>query len=195
MSSNNDKLLIDKFLPRYHFSEWHYTNVKAREEHVYSSLMTCDMGRSKVIRCLFRLRGLPKSKLHLERLSDIGFQILGSVPNREWVIGMVGRFWTRSAGIEKINPDDFLAFNDPAYAKAKANFTIEPLPNGSVRLATETRILCNSDANRNLFCAYWRVIRLFSGWIRHEMLRLIKHDSEKLSREKGLRAPRPTRYI
>jgi hypothetical protein len=101
----------------------------------------------------------------------------------------------RSAGIEKIDPDDFVAFNDPGYAKAAANFTIEPLPNGSVLLATETRILCNSDASRNLFRAYWTVIRPFSGWIRREMLRLIKHDSEKLSREKGLRGPRPTRCI
>lgn len=172
------KLLIDNFLPQYQFSERHHTMVQAPLNRVYTSLTTCDMGRSKAIRTLFRLRGLPGAELTIEGLKYTGFQILGSVPNREVVIGLIGRFWKRSGDMVTIPPEDFSDFNTPGYAKAALNFTIEPLSGNRVRLVTETRIFCNTKASRNLFRAYWTVIRPFSGWIRMEMLRLLKLDSE-----------------
>ena len=182
MPRDEHNLLIDKFLPRYHFSERHHTLVRTTASRVYSSLMTCDLGRSRVIRHLFRLRGLPASNLTVAGLRDAGFQILGMAPNRELVMGLTGRFWTRSGNIVKIAPENFADFNAPDFARAALNFTIVPLHDETVRLATETRIHCHTDKSRNLFRIYWTIIRPFSGWIRIEMLRRIKTDSERRNR-------------
>ncbi|MFC1829986.1 hypothetical protein ACFL0O_10280 [Thermodesulfobacteriota bacterium] len=185
MPCNKATLLIDQFLPKYHFSEQHQTSVHAPEDLVYASLMNCELSRSRVIQYLFRLRGLPGSKLTIAGLKGAGFQILGTHPNRELVMGLIGRFWTRSGNIVKIAPEHFTDFNTPGYARAVLNFTMVPLHSGTVRLATETRIHCHSNKSRNLFRVYWTVIRPFSGWIRLEMLRLIKLDSERRYRYKA----------
>lgn len=168
---NTARLLIDQFLPKYHFSERHQTRVHAPGDLVYRSFMSCELNRSRVIRYLFRLRGLPGSNLTIGGLRSAGFQVLGTIPNKELVMGLIGRFWTRSGHIVKIAPEHFADFNTPGYARAALNFTIVPLNNGTVRLSTETRIHCHSDKSRHLFKAYWTVIRPFSGWIRLEMLR------------------------
>ncbi len=63
------------------------------------------------------------------------------------------------------------------FAKAAWNFFIEELGDGRVRLTTETRVRCTSGGA--LFRLYWFFVGPFSGWVRREMLRLIKEDAEK----------------
>ena len=46
------------------------------------------------------------------------------------------------------------------------------------RLSTETRVRCSEDASRRRFRLYWAVIAPFSGLIRREVLRTIRHEAE-----------------
>ena len=51
--------LIDKYLPEYTFNEYHYIYVNSPVEDVYKSAKDFDLSKSKLIKTLFCLRGLP----------------------------------------------------------------------------------------------------------------------------------------
>ena len=53
-----------------------------------------------------------------------------------------------------------------------------PLEDGSTLLSTETRVRCVDDEARRRFALYWLLIRVFSGWLRRDLLRKIAHIAE-----------------
>ena len=69
-------------------------------------------------------------------------------------------------------------FNQTGYCKLAWNFYIKRNADDTVTLSTETRILCLGQQAKSSFSIYWAVIRPFSGWIRLEMLKLIKEQAE-----------------
>jgi hypothetical protein len=179
MLREGESQLLDHFLPHYHFSESHGLVVNASPATVFAAVMACDLTQSPLVRWLFRLRSLPRREITISNLDKIGFRFLGVDQNREVVMGLVGRFWTPSGGILHIRAEEFLDFNADGYAKTTANFRLQPLTNGRVRLTTETRIWCTSPESRVLFGIYWAFIRPFSGLIRREWLRLVKRGAER----------------
>jgi hypothetical protein len=52
-------MLLNQFLPDYHFSEYHALEVRAAPAQVYAGVKRVDLNRSAVIKGLFLLRGLP----------------------------------------------------------------------------------------------------------------------------------------
>jgi hypothetical protein len=179
MSREYESLLLDRFLPHYHFSEVHAVEVKASSELVFDSVMACNLTESSVVRTLFRLRRLPRGEITVRGLEEIGFRILGVHQNREVVMGIVGRFWRPSAEFVPITADEFGSFDSAGYAKAAGNFLVQPLTERCTRLTTETRIWCTSSGSRVLFGSYWTCIRPFSGLIRREWLRRVKGRAER----------------
>ncbi|MDX2439636.1 MAG: hypothetical protein QNK40_03725 [Desulfobacterales bacterium] len=172
------KKLIDEYLPLFHFSETHETEVNAPTNVVYSSVMACDLGRSAIVRFLFRLRRLPKCDMNIEGLQQIGFRLLARREDREIVFGLIGIFWTLSAKILSFRPEEFVSFDAKGYAKAAGNLLAVPITADRTRLITETRVQCTSSRSRVRFALYWSLIRPFSGLIRREWLRLIKQHAE-----------------
>jgi hypothetical protein len=171
-------VLIDQVSPIYHVAERHTIQVHAPAERVYAAVRALDLGASPVIRTLFRLRGLPRSALTLDGLQRLRFAILGEDPGRELVLGLVGRFWTLSGDLQRIDADRFRSFNRTGYAKAAWNFSLTPGLDGTTEVATETRIFCMDETSRRWFLWYWRLIGPFSAWIRKETLRIIKRAAE-----------------
>ena len=172
------KKLIDEYLPVFHFSETHATDVNAPANVVYSSILACDLGRSVIVRFLFRLRRLPKCEMTIEGLQQMGFRLLVNREDREIVFGLIGKFWTSSAGIVPFQPEEFASFDSKGYAKAAGNLLAVPITSHSTRLITETRVQCTSSWSRVRFALYWSLIRPFSGLIRRKWLRLIKKHAE-----------------
>jgi hypothetical protein len=166
--------LIDEFLPQFHFAEHHAITINAPAGSVYTAIRTLDLSSSKVIRWLLRLRGLPASSLSLEGLLRMGFILLGENPSQELLLGVVGKFWTRTADLQRLDPGDFREFDRAGYAKAAWNFAIAQPSQGMTRLTTETRIHCTDPKSRRRFRLYWSVIGPFSAWIRRETLRALK---------------------
>jgi hypothetical protein len=167
-------VLIDEFLPQFDFVEHHGISVNAPATSVYAAIRTLDLTNSMVIRGLFRLRGLPASSLSLEGLLRMGFILLGENPSQELLLGVVGKFWTRTADLQRLDPGDFREFDRTGYAKAAWNFAIAQPSQGMTRLTTETRIHCTDPKSRRRFRLYWSVIGPFSAWIRRETLRSFK---------------------
>jgi hypothetical protein len=182
-------MLVDEFLPVHDFVERHHLDILASPERVYAAVRTLNMSNSTIIRWLFLLRGLP-TFLHphdqlkqalgltLEGLLKNGFILLGETPPQEILLGLVGRFWTATGGIARLDAAGFRNFNTPGYAKAAWNFFFSPLADGTTRLTTETRVQCLDETSRRYFRLYWLFIRPFSGLIRKAILRAIKRTVE-----------------
>ena len=183
-------MLIDEFLPVYDAVERHQIDIYDSAEQVYAAARKLDLSGSVWVRWLFRLRGAPtiffsraKSQqeglgLSLEGLLKNGFILLGESPPREIVLGLVGKFWTSSGCIQRLDAAEFSSFTTPNYAKAVWNFFLSPQADGTTRLLTETRVLCLDETSRRRFRLYWTFIRPFSGLIRMEALRAIKRQAE-----------------
>lgn len=204
----SDKLL-DRFLPAYHFNEVHATIVRAAPDEVFAAIRALRADEIRWLRELMWLRGLPAwlrarltatargstpgsaltsdSRPLLEQFPRSGFVVLGEVPDRELVVGAVGRFWRLAGGLalDVTGPQEFLAFDRPGYAKVCLNFLVEPRsgaraagPSGAVRLRTETRIYTTDAAARHSFGRYWRLIFPGSALIRRMWLRAITRWAE-----------------
>jgi hypothetical protein len=183
-------MLIDEFLPVYDTVARHQIDIHSSAERVYAAARKLDLRGSAWIRWLFRLRGIPalffsrvqsRQKglgLTLEGLLKNGFILLDESPPAEIVLGLVGKFWTSSGCIQRLDAAGFSNFTMPNYAKAVWNFSLAPQADGITRLFTETRVLCLDEASRRRFRLYWTFIRPFSGVIRMEALRAIKRQAE-----------------
>ena len=171
-------MLIDEFLSDYDFVETHGVWIHAGADEIYRAANEVDFSESLLIKSLFFLRGLSAEKVTLDSLKRSRFEILAETPGQEILLGLVGRFWTMSGDLKKIDAESFKRFNAAGYAKAVWNFALRP-DGPDMRLTTETRVKCLDADSRRWFGFYWRIVRPFSGLIRLEMLRLIKSRAER----------------
>ena len=171
-------MLIDQVLPKYDQREYHQIDIRGERREVYQTVRSIDFSASLVIRTLFRLRGLPSTTTNLNGLLRVGFLLLHETRDEEFVLGLVGKFWTLRAEILKMDPVQYGEFNRRGYAKLAWNFAIQESAPGMVRLSTETRIACTDDHSRSRFKLYWALIGRFSGLTRREMLRGVKRTVE-----------------
>ncbi len=183
-------MLMDELMPRYDAAARYETTVKADPARTFSVLQHVDFSQSGVIRLLMGIRTLgrrsrpkldPNQSL-TERMRRAGFIELARVENEELVIGVVGRFWQPSSGIvQGLSPKEITDFRTDGYAKALWNFHLASTAPGETRLSTETRIQTFGAGARRRFQLYWSIVGPFSGWIRKEMLRLIRTQAERPS--------------
>lgn len=195
-ASADSPLLIDAFLPHFDVTASYATHVAAPPERAWAAVRALEMRGSPLVRGLFLLRSLPALLAHprrtlaarregnrglgltMDQLLRGGFTLLGERPGEELLLGLVGRFWRADGGIVRVAAEEWRGWERPGYAKAAWNFTLAPGADGTVRLATETRVRCTDEASRRRFLRYWRLVGPFSGLIRHDMLRSIRRAAE-----------------
>ena len=167
--------LLNRHLSDYTFREYHQTVVHASPALVYTAILNLNFRKSRVIHTLFRLRGLRTGTLR-EMLDSGMFHQIASKQGEELLIALLvdekGRIVSRLSSKE---------FRDAAPKRGLRiawNFLLLPRDANSIMLSTETRVRCHGVPAYLLFAPYWLMIRPFSGWIRREMLKLIKGDAE-----------------
>ena len=176
-------MLIDTFLPDYDVSKKHSIKIDAPVGVVYNQIYHLDLSGSFPIRLLFKLRGLPSSALTLQGLEEMGFAKLGAVQNEEFLMGLIGRFWSINGDLQKIDANSFTSFNKAGYARAAWNFRTIEEGDGRTLLTTETRVQCTDEVSARRFRIYWSIVGPFSGWIRKEALRIVKRETELKRKE------------
>lgn len=188
-------MLLDDFLPTYEFDEFHAVTVHAPPDRVYAAIHEMHAGElSPLVNFMLSIRNLPGRLLRkaeprlvgdkpfLQQLFDSNFIPLGETPDREVVFGLIGQFWKLTGGDSPpiASPDQYLACDDPRYAKVATNLLISPASSpGTVRLSTETRIHVFDPKTRRKFGFYWRLISLGSGFIRVLWLKAVKRRAER----------------
>lgn len=186
-------MLLDRFLPHYHFTEVHGIVIDASPERVYRALLEVSLDDMPVARALFAVRALPalltgkgfrrrddgrSSRSFIEQAVAGGFVMLGEEPGRELVVGTIGRFWQVSGGVYRVeSAQEFLDADPQGYAKAALNFLIYRR-GGLTKLRTETRIVISDPDARRTFSRYWLVVHPGSALIRKVWLRSVKRLCE-----------------
>lgn len=94
-------------------------------------------------------------------------------------MGSVGRFWERDYGGRAVTAEQFLAFNEPGYAKLTIGFSVRPGPTGETILRYEARTLTTDETARRKFRRYWRLIRPGVSLVMRAALRRIKLAAER----------------
>jgi len=180
--------LLDPWLPEYHFSEAHQSDVHASRERTYRAIIEVTPDEIALFRTLTWIRRLGRSSgagilnpargvSILQTALNSGFHILAEKPNEEVVLGTFvaapssvhGRDWT---------PADFLAVDRPGFVKAAMNFRLEARGADLTRVFTETRVYATGPATARTFILYWRTIYPGSSLIRSMWLRAIKRKAE-----------------
>lgn len=182
-------MLIDEYLPTYDANEVHETVINAPIDRVYPLVRSLDL-RDSLLAGPFRVfqraarwvspdaERTKRQDLSLQSFLDHGFVLLAEQPPHEVVIGLTERVGVGER-VRQLKGDDFKRFNEPGFARAAWNFSLQPLDASRTRLVTETRVLCNDPQSRRRFKVYWRFIRVFSGLVRVEFLRALKKSAER----------------
>jgi DMSO/TMAO reductase YedYZ molybdopterin-dependent catalytic subunit len=184
--------LLDEIMPDAEHHEFHDIWLDARPSEAYRALKTLTSGDIRLLGPLLALRGLParlvgrgtRIEPGVSAIDDFvrsGFVQLAEEPDREIVLGVVGRFWklTGNAPVAAVpDRDSFAAFDEPGNAKAVVSFLLRAEGRGT-RLFTETRIQATDDAAARSFRRYWRLARPGSGLIRRSWLKAVRRRAER----------------
>jgi len=184
--------LLDDLLPDYDARSRHTIWVAAQSASVYEAARGADLGQPLLVRSLMGLRVAPSwiaavfwgrrpevnPRSGRRSVGAVGFTLVGEVPGEEFVLGIMGRFWTPTGGVVAASADRFRQMPPAGLAQAVWNFRVAP-SGGGTDLSTETRVRCGDAATRRQFMRYWRIIRLGSGLIRRSMLRHIRISAER----------------
>jgi hypothetical protein len=180
--------LLDRFMPAYEVLEVHETDVAAPAAVTYSAAHDLDLRRSGVIQALFRgrellMRSTPTRReaqpTFLSEVQALGWRVLAENPGRELVIGAVTQPWKPNVEFRGLEPDEFVAFNEPGYAKIAWTIEVEPVGDQASIFRTETRVATTDPKSRRRFRRYWSVVSLGVVLIRYEILRLVKREASR----------------
>jgi hypothetical protein len=181
-------LLLDRVLPAFQFSERHERRVRATPNRIFEAIRSVTADDIAFFRTLTAIRNPGRlfgkqpegilnpahgSVLEAARLS--GFVELAEEPGRELVIGT---YIVRPPQGVRPSPESFAALALPGYAKAALNFRVEPGPDGTCRLTTETRVFATDGWTALRFAPYWRLIYPGSSLLRRTWLAAIALRAE-----------------
>ena len=136
--------------------------------------MRSTFSEARASRLLFRLRGLRVPSYDLAGLDQLGLREVAADDGELLLGGVVGTRAQLLAG----EIAQLLASEQPRLAVLAWNFRVVPLGNGDCELSTETRVRCERPWVPAVFLPYWALIRPFGGWIRRELLRLLRAQAE-----------------
>ena len=185
--------LLSEALPDFDINEIHSREVAAPPAVAWDAFRSLRPLEVRVLAPLMAIRVLPallsrRNSLQYSRadaLIDLflrnGFLELGSRPGEEFAAGAIGRFWSLTGNdpLPIASPEEFAAFDEPGFAKAAFNFTLEPSGAGTLA-RTETRIVGTDPGATRLFGRYWRVIYPGSALIRISWLNAVRRRAERL---------------
>ena len=178
--------LIDKFVPDFDVNEVHSAWFDAEPADVLAAARAITAQEVRVLGPLMAIRTLPsrftrrplelgRSTPFFEQAVALGFIELGDDPGSELVLGAIGRWWSlgHNRPVAIAGTEEFLAFDEPGYAKAAMNLLVRP-ERGGARLETETRIVGTDAGATRRFRLYWFAIGPFSALIRRGMLSAVR---------------------
>ena len=167
-------MLIETCLPDYHYREFHSIKIVSSSEDVYQQVINCDLSRSRVIRFLFRMRGLRQKFSTINDINRLGFVKLDEKPGEEILFGIISNRPTFN-GCEIIkSPSEFIEYRSENIIKAVINLRVNSESSSNQIVSTETRVCCGSNKMKKSFRIYWFFVNPFSRMVRKLMLYQIK---------------------
>lgn len=165
----------------------------------YEAVMTSDfldaIRRSRVVRALFAIRSAgerfkawvlrrqfvqPSEPAHL-RLRDIpshgDWVRLDEDRPREFVFGVVGRFWAGETSWIETDRKRFMHFDQPGNARIGCHLMLTPIDASHTMVEYEARTRTSDPASRESFLRYWGFASPFVGIVMRSTLRVINENA------------------
>ena len=183
--------LLDRFMPDYDVVERHHIAVDAPASITLEAARSLDVSGAPVVRAVFKARELimgstdgasqPSNGL-VDDMQALGWGVLAERPGREIVMGAVTRPWEANPIFRTLEPDAFLAFDEPDYVKIAWTLRADPVDDTASIFRTETRAVATDDGAHDKFRLYWSLLSPGIILIRWAMLSPLKTDAERLAR-------------
>ncbi len=186
--------LLDGFMRDYDVRERHAIALEAPAEVTLAAAKEMDLGRSTVVRAVFRARELLLRSTHdatkrptglIEAMKSIGWGVLAEIPGREIVMGGVTKPWEANPVFRALPPDHFAAFTEPDCVKIAWTLRATPEASGGSIFSTETRAVATDSGARRKFRAYWSLLSPGIIVVRLAMLPALKKAAERRWRVEG----------
>lgn len=182
--------ILDKFMPDYEVRERHHIRVDAPAEITMAAAREISFFDSPIVRSIFGLRALPSRLTNnpapplqrrpiFEEVLAIGWKELVEEEGRHIAMGAVTQPWRQNVVFHGLPPEEFVAFNEPGYARIAWTLEVEPRGPSSCVHSTETRVSTTDAASREKFRRYWSFLSPGIILIRYEALRLVKAEAER----------------
>jgi len=188
-------MIIDQVAPNPPFALARSRMIEADAATVMAAVQTADLMDARVPRMLTWTRDLPNRLMARWRGDDVdpmprsvsfseiadsdGFQVLGEVPDEQFVAGAIGRFWERDYGWVDVAPDHFAGFSEPGFAKTVIGFHAVPRGQDRTLLIYESRTVTTDAEARRRFGRYWRMLQPFVAVLLRSALESIAREVER----------------
>jgi hypothetical protein len=180
--------LLDTFMPAYEVVERHHIRVDAPADVTLVAAREQELLRAPVVRSVFKARELvlgstpskrPVPTGLLAQVLSMGWVVLGEVPGREVVVGAVTRPWEANVEFRGLPPQEFRAFDEPAYVKIIWSLRADPIDASHSIFRTETRAVATDPGARSRFRVYWSLASPGIRLIRRLSLAPLKSAAER----------------
>jgi hypothetical protein len=189
--------LLDRFMPVYDVAERHHIRVAAPAEVTFAAACEQDLMALPIVRAIFKAREIvlgsepdttkrPRGLLAMTK--SIGWGVLAEAHGREVVMGAVTQPWEANVVFHPLPPNDFVAFNEPDYAKIVWTLRADLVGTKGSTFRTETRAVATDPAARAKFRRYWSFLSPGIILIRWASLNPLRTDAERRARRGSLAA-------
>ena len=188
--------LIERFIADPDFSDEHHIDIDAPADLVLDLATHMDIQALPIVRGLIWLRGkimgghdVPrKATALLEELQSIGWRVLAHVPDRTYVLGVIGQPWIADVGFHGVDAERYAEYREADAVKIVVTLDAEPIAPAVTRFTTETYVKATDAGALRKFRRYWFAVSSGIVLIRLVTLHALKHRAESIVRER--RQPR-----
>jgi hypothetical protein len=183
--------VLDQFIPAYEVVERRRVSVAAPAEITLAAACDMDLSKSAIIRSIFKgreliLGGHPDSVRRPQTLlawaTQLGWAVLGQIPDREIIFGAVTRPWVANPVFRPLPAREFATFREPGYAKIVWTLRADPISAIESVARSETRVATTDAVARAAFRRYWSFFSPGIELIRWISLGLVKKEAERRMR-------------
>jgi hypothetical protein len=188
------RTLLDKLLPVYEFRGAVSTVIHAPPDEIFQAVQEVTPAEMPLAMALGELRYLPVRlsghplpetppvESFIQTLLATGNSVLAEEPERELVIGSIGKFHqlTDQEFQPFQGPDAFMDFTQPNFQKLALSFRLTGTdPTTGYRLTLEHRTHALSPSSRQKFGFYWLAIKPGGNFLSWLLLQAIKRRAER----------------
>ncbi|HEY7596182.1 MAG TPA: hypothetical protein VH969_23765 [Actinophytocola sp.] len=197
-AAGTPEMLLDHYLPHYSVTLAEHAIVDADVATTWRALRELDLLQvhTPLLDAAFFVRGLPQKLATLfgratptevpARLTLsgdggglAGWLSLGQVPEREIVLGAVGRFWQPNIewyDVTTMTPDEFAAFAEPGWGRIAAGLSLRPYGKDRTLVSYEARTAINDRTSARRFAWYWLIVSPFVAHVMRAVLTTLREN-------------------
>lgn len=176
--------MLEHYLPEPRILEVDHQDLAIPPSEAWPILRDFDLSRSPLLRGLFLLQHLrhrtptPELKQLEESLSHhqgSGFHLLQETPPEELIVGAIVRLWEPEPTFTSFEPEAFVSFAEPGWAKVAWSLRCLPHGDGS-RLFFELRLDSTDEETWHKLRHSFHQLAPFVHFLRHHVLSLLARE-------------------